>query len=103
MSDEIAAIVVDCYTRALAERGSGTTGAAIDDETTLFGSDAELDSMGLVSLVLDVEEQLADRLGLEITIMDDKALSRRRSPFRTIGALTAYVRELAAPVPAAVG
>jgi acyl carrier protein len=103
MRDDIRSLVIECYARAIAERDaeSGTTPArtAPTDETPLFGSDAELDSMGLVGLVLDVEEQLADRLAVEVTIMDEKALSRRRSPFRSIGSLTDYVAELAGPAP----
>lgn len=101
MRDRVQDIVVASYSRALAEAGSESA-ALPSISTPLFGSDAELDSMGLVALVLDVEEQLGDQLGIDITLMDEKALSRRRSPFRTIESLTEYVLELADPEPAPV-
>jgi acyl carrier protein len=109
MRDQVRALIVECYERARAEHedanASGLAAASTGptDTTALFGIDSALDSMGLVALVLDIEEQLADRLGVEVTLMDERALSRRHSPFRTVGTLTDYVVEIAggSPVEAA--
>ena len=57
----------------------------------LFGPDSPLDSLGLVSLLLDVEEGLADQ-GFNITISDARAMSQRVSPFRSVPALVEYIR-----------
>ena len=62
-------------------------------ETILFGAGGALDSMGLVNLILCVEQRIAEDLGREVTISDDKAMSRRTSPFRTLGTLVDYVAE----------
>lgn len=59
-------------------------------DTELFGEGGLLDSVGLVSLVVAVEEQLADELGLEVGLADERALSQRSSPYRTVGTLAAY-------------
>ena len=59
----------------------------------LFGADSPLDSLGLVSLLMDVEEGLADR-GFDITLSDARAMSQRLSPFRSVPALVSYIREM---------
>jgi D-alanine--poly(phosphoribitol) ligase subunit 2 len=64
---------------------------AIGEELRLFGSKGLLDSLGLVALVLDVEQHVSDQLGRAISLADDRALSLERSPFRTVGTLADYV------------
>ena len=64
---------------------------SLNEETRLFGGSGLLDSLGLVSVLMDIEQQLNDRLNLSITIADERAMSQERSPFRTIGSLTDYV------------
>jgi acyl carrier protein len=62
-------------------------------ETPLFGRDGRLDSLGLVRLIVAVEQVVEDEVSVSVTLADEKALSQRSSPFRTAGALSAYVRE----------
>ena len=62
----------------------------------IFGDGSPLDSLGLVALLIDVEEILRDDLGLDVTLSDERAVSQRHSPFRTVGTLTAYIASLAA-------
>lgn len=66
-------------------------------ETPLYGAGAALDSLDLVVLLVEVEGRLADRFGLEQALSDDRALSQKRSPFRTIGTLVDYILSLGAP------
>ena len=65
---------------------------AVNETTRLFGS--ALDSVGLVSLIVELEQQIADRDEASITIADDRAMSQKRSPSRTIGSLADYVQGL---------
>jgi len=67
--------------------------------TVLFGADGQLDSLELVELVAEVEAQLEDRFDLSIVLASERALSQRRSPFRTIGALAAFATTLAGELP----
>lgn len=64
----------------------------VDANTTLFGENSELDSMGLVNIVVDVESRLLDE-GYEISLTSEKAMSRRNSPFRTITTLAEFIKE----------
>lgn len=64
-------------------------------EAALFGEKAVLDSLGLVNFVVTTESRLRRNLALEITLTDDRALSQKRSPFRTIESLAEYIAALA--------
>jgi len=64
------------------------------ENTKLFGGDGILDSMGLVSFIVSVEEVLEEEFGLSIVLADDKAMSRRTSPFSRIAYLADYILEL---------
>jgi acyl carrier protein len=69
---------------------------AFAPETPLFGDGAPLSSLDLVMLLVEIEDRLADRFGLERSLSDDRAMSQQRSPFRTIGTLTDYLAALGA-------
>jgi len=62
--------------------------------TRLFGGDAPLNSLELVTLIVYIEEELEVSLGHSITLANDRAMSRRVSPFSTIGILVDYIVEL---------
>jgi acyl carrier protein len=59
-------------------------------EAPLYGQDGSLDSLGLVSFLAAVEQALDERLNLRVTLADERAVSQRHSPFRTIGTLADY-------------
>ena len=60
-------------------------------KTVLFGKDGKLDSLGLVTLLVIIEQNIEDEFDVSITIADERAFSQKRSPFRTIGTLADYI------------
>jgi hypothetical protein len=60
-------------------------------ETKLFGSDAPLDSLSLVSVIIDVETAVADDLGHSLSLTDDRAMNQEVSPFDNVGTLASYI------------
>jgi acyl carrier protein len=66
----------------------GDARSDISEETPLIGSQGTLDSMGLVSLCLRLED-LANEEGFEFDWTSENAMSRSRSIFRTVGTLAA--------------
>ena len=62
-------------------------------ETDLFGKQGKLDSIGLVNLIVSLEQGIADEFGLAVTLADEKAFSQKTSPFRTVDSLADYVME----------
>jgi acyl carrier protein len=63
----------------------------IDESTRLIGKKAVVNSLGLVSIIVDIEQKLSDNNEIEVTIADDRAMSQEKSPFLTIGTLADYV------------
>jgi len=57
------------------------------DQTELYGNNGSLDSMGLVSFLIDVEESLQD-CDIQISLSDERAMSQTKSPFRNVETLT---------------
>ena len=62
--------------------------------TILSGSDDKLDSLGLVNLIVAIEQNIEDEFEVSITIADERAMSQKHSPFRTIGSLADYIEML---------
>lgn len=89
--NEIEAIVLNCILR-LNELRKGDSKLATDVDAPLFGDGSWLDSMGLVTLTMDVEDALADQ-GVEVSLSDSRAMSRKQSPFRTVATLVQFIEE----------
>lgn len=66
------------------------------EETRFFGRKSKLDSLGLVTLIIEIEQRLADELGLLVSLTDEKAMSQERSPFRDVSSLVDYICSLEA-------
>jgi acyl carrier protein len=66
---------------------------ACKEDAYLYGSGGGLDSLGLVSVIMDVEEAIGTETGLPIILADERAMSRMRNPFRTAGTLADYILE----------
>lgn len=62
----------------------------LDGDTELFGDGGVLDSMGLVSMIVELEQAIETELGLTVSLADEKALSLKRSPYRTVQSLAEY-------------
>ena len=74
--------------------------AQADEQTRLFGEASPLDSIGLVTLMADLEEDLYKATGRRVTIADERAMSRLTSPFRRVGLLADHIVEIVnAPAP----
>ena len=61
------------------------------DETHLIGAQSPLDSIGLVTLIADLEGDILAATGKSVTLADEKAMSLTLSPFRKVGTLVEYV------------
>ena len=64
-------------------------GTSVD--TILFGENGALDSIGLVNFIVEVEQKIGEVFGTSVLIADEKAVSQKNSPFRTIGTLVDYL------------
>tara|TARA_B100001250_G_C19748582_1_gene766576 strand:- start:228 stop:521 length:294 start_codon:yes stop_codon:yes gene_type:complete len=64
------------------------------NSTILFGKNGLLDSLDLVNLLVTIEQNIEDEFNIALIIADERAMSHKRSPFRTIMSLIDYVTML---------
>jgi acyl carrier protein len=69
--------------------------AELSESTVLIGDHAVVDSLGLVQIITDVEERVSERYGRELDLTDERALSQKHSPFRSVGTLVDHVMQYA--------
>jgi len=94
MKKEIEALVVAGLQDIIAQSALPAL-QEITAQTVIFADeDAALDSMGLVTLIAELEERVYETFGQDIILASERAMSRRRSPFRTVDSLAAYTEEL---------
>lgn len=68
----------------------------VGPNTPLFGPNAQIDSLALVSVIVDVETALNVDYDLPISLTDDRAMTREISPFDDVQTLKDYIVELVA-------
>lgn len=61
------------------------------EDTVLYGEGGCLDSLELVSLILDVEMAVNERIGANVILADARAMSLGHNPFRAVKSLANYV------------
>lgn len=87
-------IVVESLKEVFEQTGAAPP-ASITDDTVLVGNDAVIDSLGVVSLIVEVEQRLESGHGVSVTLANDKAMSAKNSPFRTVGVLADHAVAMA--------
>ncbi len=87
--------IVDLVIKTVQEVGYDQENQALieaNKDTLLFGEN--LDSIGIVFLVTDLESKISEKLNIDITLADERAMSQKTSPFRSIKTLAKYVQTL---------
>lgn len=87
-------LVYSCIEGINEERENKNERLELKEETRLLGTKSKLDSLSLVILIVDIEQRLADELGVEVSLADEKAMSQERSPFRDVKSLVDYICSL---------
>ena len=90
--DDIQKIIFDAIEMANNAREDGDS-IPVSADTELYGTNGQLDSMGLVGFLIDIEESFMD-LDIQISLSDELAMSQSRSPFRNVESLTDYINTL---------
>jgi acyl carrier protein len=90
---QVQAVVLQAM-RATNQARDAASQLAVSADAPIFGPASSLDSLGLVGLLLDIEEGL-QAIGCDVVLSDERAVSQKRSPFRSVQSLVAYVSTLA--------
>lgn len=63
------------------------------DNFTILGMYDNIDSLDLVSILVEVESQVIDMYSITIMLSSDKAMSQQNSPFRDVKSLVIFLIE----------
>jgi acyl carrier protein len=66
----------------------------VSKNTILLDKKGKLDSLGFVTLVVIIESNIFNKLDKNITIVSEKAFSKKYSPFKNVESLTEFIVEL---------
>lgn len=66
----------------------------IDEDTLLLSEGSSIDSMTIVSIVVDLEQELSHFFKKDISLSDDRAMSREVSPYENVKNMIEYIFEL---------
>lgn len=66
----------------------------VNKDTKLFGNNSNIDSLSLVSIIVDLEMLFSDEHGFDISLTDDRAMTREISPFDSVSSLVDFIFEI---------
>ena len=90
MADGILQAVFDAVEEVNLQLGDDER-IARDVDAVLVGENGQLDSLGLVNLVLAVEEKIEEQFAVPINLTDEAVMERWSDIFQTIGSLRTFL------------
>ena len=94
VSDEAVTELVYTVIDSINTHSSGKKKLEKSVDYRLYGDGGNLDSMDLVSFIVDIEQSVSSTFGKSVSLANEKSLSQTNSPFRTVGTLIEYVTTL---------
>lgn len=64
------------------------------EAAVLMGESGQMDSLGLVNLIVAIEQKIEEGFHVSVNLADDEAMSLRANPFSTVGTLADYITTL---------
>lgn len=86
-------LVLHCLASLGRELGKAELEQA-NEQTHLLGDASPLDSLALVKLIVDLEEDVRAATGKSIILAEENTMDPRTSPFRRVDLLTDYIVEV---------
>jgi acyl carrier protein len=84
-------IVIDTITNYSNEIGKPIE--IVEENTRLLGSTSSFDSSDLIQIIVEIEDKVNLEFNTDITLTDEKAMSRTTSPFINVETLTNFIIE----------
>jgi acyl carrier protein len=88
---EITSVIINALNVVLVGKELDTVSE--EDNKQLFGEGSEIDSLDLVSIIVQIEEAICEKEDRSITILDESSVISDDSPFRTVSTLANLVKE----------
>ena len=65
-----------------------------DLDKSIYGESSSLDSLGLVSFIIGLEQNIEDKFDHSVSLADEKAMSQKSNPYNNINSLADYILKL---------
>ncbi len=65
----------------------------VNEDTAVFGGDEGIDSLSLVRLVVCLEQAASEAFSTPVVLSDERAMSAKRSPYRTAATITDLIMD----------
>ena len=66
----------------------------VNEKVKLLGKEGVMDSLDFVNFIMDLEERVLEETDKDISILSEKAFSRKKSPFYDVESLSEYIAEV---------
>ena len=93
MKEKIQEIILDSLKEFNEEKGKDKA-LEISNDTILLDKKGKLDSLDFITLIVIIESNIFNKLDKNITIVSEKAFSKKYSPFKDVKSLTEFIVEL---------
>ena len=93
MNDKIMKIILDTvqeYNKDLNKNDHISS----DLDLPIYGGHTNLDSIGLVSFIVSLEQNLEDALNKTISLADERAMSQKNNPYASLNSLCEYISKI---------
>lgn len=90
---KVASLVLDCII-SFNDTLPASDQIKVSEKMKLFNSESALDSLSLVNIIVDIEDRMNEEFDLDISLTDDRAMTREISPFESVDTLIDYILEL---------
>ncbi len=65
-----------------------------DIDELLFDRSGNLDSLGLVNLIVAIEQKIDEEFGITVSLANEEALATENSPFLSVKSLSAHIENI---------
>jgi len=65
-----------------------------DDNSDLVGGQSPLDSLGVITFLMELENNLEENLNIELTLVNDDVLSNENTPLKNIKSLKKHLENI---------
>ena len=93
MKEKIKKIILDSL-QEFNEETDEDKALEVSENTILLDKQGKLDSLDFTTLIIIIESNIFNKLDKNITIVSEKAFSKKYSPFKDVKSLTEFIVEL---------
>jgi acyl carrier protein len=93
LNERVYKILAEAATDAV-QGNPGQEQPSVGPDLLLVGKDSQLDSLGLVSLIVTAETKIMDEFGVSVALVDGAVMDSQESKFHTLENLADHVTEL---------